>query len=118
MEENTWTEYKNKVKKEDPGLIKRMERNTKYSLRIEKSISFRDCKGDNEDIPSILQDFEDEIRQENVQLNKETAEKYSLGVVKFIKDLFNMGQIDFKAKIELLKENEKLAKSLGVEIKE
>lgn len=49
---------------------------------------------------------------------KETAEKYNDGVVEFIKNIFDIGQIDFKTKIELLKENEKILKQFAVEIKE
>lgn len=113
MEKNTWTEYKSKIEKEDPELIKRMERNTKYSLRIERAISNRGCKGDAEDIPSILQDFEDEIRQENAQSNKRMAEKFYQS---FIDELMR-GCGDDK-EFWVVKLINKKAKQLGVEIKE
>lgn len=60
----------------------------------------------------------DDLKYELKQSHKETVEKYNDGVVEFIKNLFDIGQIDFKTKIELLKENEKILKQFGVEIKE
>ena len=49
---------------------------------------------------------------------KETTEKYNDKVVAIIQHLYDIGQIDFKTKIEFLKENEKILKQLGVGIKE
>lgn len=49
---------------------------------------------------------------------KETAEKYNDKLVAIIQHLFDIGQIDFKAKIEFLKKNEKILKQFGVDIKE
>ena len=59
-----------------------------------------------------------ELKKQILQARKETAEKYNDGVVEFIKNIFDIGQIDFKTKIELLKENEKILKQFAVEIKE
>ena len=60
-----------------------------------------------------------EIKAEELkQARKETVEKYNDKVVAIIQHLFDIGQIDFKAKIEFLKENEKILKQFGVEIKE
>lgn len=53
-----------------------------------------------------------------VNASKETAGKYNDKLVAIIQHLFDIGQIDFKAKIEFLKENEKILKQFGVEIKE
>ena len=50
-----------------------------------------------------------------IEIRKETAEKYNDKLVAIIQHLFDIGQIDFKAKIEFLKENEKILKQFGVE---
>lgn len=51
-------------------------------------------------------------------VHKETAEKYSDKLVAIIQHLFDIGQINFKAKIELLKENEIILKQFSVELEE
>lgn len=59
-----------------------------------------------------------QLKEELDKTRKETVEKYNDKVVAIIQHLFGIGQIDFKAKIEFLKENEKILKQFGVEIKE
>lgn len=48
------------------------------------------------------------------KIRKETVKKYNDKLVEIIQHLFDIGQIDFKTKIELLKENEKILKQYGV----
>lgn len=75
-------------------------------------------KGYPNDMTCLVEKFTEISHNSYTKGSKETAEKYSDKLVAIIQHLFDIGQIDFKAKIEFLKENEKIAKQFGVEIKE
>lgn len=89
---------------------------------IEKAIRTFRIDGNNvyftaEQIMALTQIFHFKEKQEN-EIRKETIREYDDKLVAIIQHLFDIGQIDFKAKIEFLKENEKILKQFGVEIKE
>ena len=69
-------------------------------------------------LKSNINDVSEYITDELKQASKETAEKYSEMVEKFILELFNTARITGCQRDLLLKRNKKLAKQFSVNIKE